>query len=433
MLSKDKEVVPSSEDEEESSPVPGVQSATHDRESSPDVPMSSAQHEEDPIEPSEEPESPGADDDPIEVGMSQVTLDKSTPPPTPLPKNRTVKKMKDRNGNARDTQATSTTAEHNTATARPKADANQPIAAASADAEPLSSASAITTTAKKRGRPPLSAEVKAERARIAAEKKALQNAKKQAEKAAQQAEKARLKSTTTKSVKGTKGVAGDAPVSGQTTVKATPTVVPETAAAVATPASQDPTPTTNGWETLSATPSAHDMTQIDELRSSSPGHTEREDNGDKSAGPVPPASSDDEDRQDQLTSTPLVKTAGATSATPLFLPSSQAPHRVPPHSQLNGSPFTQRESASQVSGLIKSAMRPVSSWKLPRLSDIASQGMFTPLTAHPVPPRPSTDVKKRSLGNALGDDDSSSDSSDSDDEEVLSHIPKERRAGAAKK
>ncbi|KAI0093189.1 hypothetical protein BDY19DRAFT_902973 [Irpex rosettiformis] len=430
------EIVPSSEDEDgegdQSAPA-----APSNRESSPDVPIASLQHEDDPIEPSEEPESPRADDDPIEPVTSQATWDEPATPSTPLPKPGTVRKMRDRNGKVRGARSLSLSAkiadttEQTTTNPPVEAAAEQPAEPAAADVEPTPSASVVPVSLKRRGRPPLSAEVKAERARIAAEKAA--------EKKAQKEEKARQKST----VKPTrnKKSAEDSMVvdGGAATVDGSPTVL------ASSRVSQKTSAAASGWETLSVSPSLPETTMVDELRSSSPEHAE--DGVGESAGPAIPASSSSatshssglEVMQDEL-ATPMVKTTGVTSATPLFLASSQPPSRRAPNSQVNGnsSPLMQRGSASQTGSLLKSALRsvrPVSTWKkIPRLSDIASQPMFTPLSSHPVPPHPGVVSQKKSLANAFGANESSSESSDSDsDEEPVSHIPKGRRAGAQKK
>lgn len=290
------------------------------------------------------------------------------------------------------------------------------------DADPTPTPSTVQAAPKRRGRPPLSAEVKAERARIAAEKKA--------EKEAEKKGKARQKSSA-KVTKSKKSVANgkaehDEAVDG-----------PSLAVSEGPVSSQKAAAATSGWETLSVTPSAPDVAMVDELRSSSPDHADKDTTAKGPGSSIPASSSQptgDDDMQDELV-TPMAKRVGITSATPLFIASAQRSAIRSARSQPNGdaSPLTTRGSASQPGSQIKSAVRPVSSWKIPRLSDIASQAIFSPLSAHPVPPRPAASTQQKNLPRALEADDSSSSSSSDSDEEPISHIPKGRRAGAQKK
>ena len=302
---------------------------------------------------------------------------------------------------------------------------------------------------KRRGRPPLPAE---EKARRAAERKAEKEklaAERKAEKEANKAAQA-LQQVAEKVANGRKNsLDNESPVVAKSVLstKATPSAPART--------TQRSPPFTANWTTLTQTLEDTEASMgLDELRSSSP--------------PPPMAAIDEADKtgtqmtrpqvnQSQHASpdlklqrnlvTPVNKVRGAASATPLFLAtdsqlgSSQPPARTLTNGELSPG-HVSVGTQSQDEGSIRKPMRPVSNWaqkaRFPRLSDIATQVVFSPLSAHPVPiPRPGVSANKdMSLLTSLGMDDSESDSGESDSgsaEDSESYIPKNRRAGVQRK
>jgi len=188
------------------------------------------------------------------------------------------------------------------------------------------------------------------------------------------------------------------------------------------------------WTTLNQPPDDSDTTWIDELISSSPGNwtsalRQKENSSQKRTG----------SRATEYTTTqgtlitPMTKVNGA-STTPLFIASDTQPTSPQHVAFVNGESSPLATSQLQQHAISKTTLRPVSSWNIPRLSDIASQAMFSPLTSHPIPVfRTGQEAKMSGAFNAFEDDDDDSDSDSSDSEsEKASHIPKDRRAGVQK-
>lgn len=409
--------------------------------------------DEDPIQASEDRSSQSSD--PIEFDGEETLEGALTPPSLSPLKFGTTRKMKDRNGRVptdplaklemqplRSQSEESATAKPVPASTSKEEPANHAPPAASTrevkkpktrlDSTPVTPSLPTEPTPKRRGRPPLTAEEKqrraAEKEQKAAEKKALKT-------------KVRQK-TTVKTPKGRKSTVLDS------TPVPNPTVSGLTGSSKespeGTPEAQHNGNGTTEWTILEQTPETADMTMIDELQPSSPGQSEKDVHDTPGNNPSPVAALEIEAQSSQakapsktrdVLKTPATKVKGVTSATPLFLPSeTQAASQDSPQAHLDSqlSPLIFRGAASQKA----TTMRPVSSWtqkRFPRLSDIASQAVFSPLTSHPIPVPPSNADKKPLNPFAAGDDDSSeSESSDSEDD-APSHIPKNRRAGVQKK
>lgn len=259
---------------------------------------------------------------------------------------------------------------------------------------------------KKRGRPPLPAEEKAARGKARLDEKN--------RKAEERARKAAAKKV---GVKGSKST----PQSSQNPPASQP-ITPSPAAAVrGEPQSLDK------WAALvtQSSPEVPDASlMVDELRSSSPP---------PATAPQPPTSPTPLPENEQLDS------ADAT-AKPLFeLSSSQVPF---PYSQFQGATLasqaedspTESESEDEVPKMtprITSSATP----KYRRLTDIASQAMFSSqdimspitFTSTPIP----NGNSKAAVEESDDEDDEEDDDSGSDsDADGKSHIPKSRRAGA---
>ncbi|GJE92245.1 hypothetical protein PsYK624_083980 [Phanerochaete sordida] len=459
----------------------------------------SQEDEEDPIEPSEDfDKQPSIEiEDPIEMDEEDV-LEKATPPPVTPPKSGQTKRMRDRNGklpssNAppasqpvrRSTRASSRQPEAPSKRAETAPPASVPEEEelsqqgtevrrssrkttqepSTEPAPPSPVPAAEPPVAKRRGRPPTkSAE---EKAKIAADKEAEKKRKaeereaekqrKAAERKAAAEEKARLKAEKAAAAKEKKASAGKKsnaadekaeeaevdeaePPSTQTTRPAASQPVRAPAKAPLSPAGIS----TAQWTALSQASSMHDadtISMVDELRSSSPSH-----GSEARSTAVQDEERDDADAEDHDVAhdseddTPTVKVPPRALTQPLFTPSdsqsqSQGQHATPQHSSQPAPGGSQPASQSPFK-------RPIPTFKpqFRRLSDIASQDMFSPRSPVSSVPLPSQrrqssatveDRRASMYGDLAHASDSSSD--DDDDDEPISHIPKNRRAGVQKK
>lgn len=303
---------------------------------------------------------------------------------------------------------------------------------------------------KRRGRPPLSAE---EKARKLAEKEA-EKQRKAAEKEAKKKKAAEEKALKA-AAKGKK-----APAKRDAAAVEVEPAAPEVGPSAVTPPPTNAGTSQGGssvvkWTALADTPGvvpdAELSSMVDELRSSSPELESTKQVSTKPAStritmaakerPAEPVDvsmhQDEEEQEASDDETPTVKVNGG--ARPLFMPSDS---QHPPSGTLLSS--SQSQSQSQPSQeRFKRPVRPVTSWaqqsKFRRLSDLASQEMFSPLSKLPVPGRrqsaaqqqQTAEERRASMYGDVGAD-SSSEDSDSD-EENISHIPKNRLAGAHKK
>ncbi|KAI0685202.1 hypothetical protein BC835DRAFT_1385537 [Cytidiella melzeri] len=485
-------------------------------ENSPDIPLTTVpQQDDDPIEPSDDPDSSVVDDDPIELDVSQVAEKAGSLSPVQISKQGATKNMKDRNGKIRTTQelpiaASSDPKQQSPSTGKFSSDVQTTTVSGVDVAEETNARrkrKAVKIDApvddkpadpipKRRGRPPLTQEQKdaraAERARLASEnlstpapkvsrvatkglgapapdgstasapkkrgrppltqqqrddRAAEKNERVAAEKKAQKGDNARQKpvSVLPKSRKSVGAAETSTASALKPNTESTPAkdISPSALRRVNASGTQKTAAVTSAWETLSATPSAPDMTMVDELQPSSPGETE-EQKAEGSSAAKPPISAFAKDAssqplvdQDASQSffTPTAKERSVPLIVPLFLPSTQ---QFLPHEE--STPLTQQPARPQhnASNGSPDRLRPLSAWAkspFPRLSDLASQQMFSPLMSHPVPPRPAAATKKQAKPLEEEDSSSSSSSSDSEDseEETASHIPKERRAGAQRK
>ena len=462
----------------------------------------SQENPEDPIEPSEGFDAPPDSEveDPIELDEAEVPERQTTPPASPV-KPGQAKRMKDRNGRlpsevppasqpvrrstrASNKQPEATGKRAETTPPAPVLEENAPLdtsqTAASARHSPRKSPQELSTQSspsspapeppvtKRRGRPPKSAE---EKAMIAAEKEAEKKRKteekqaekqrKAAEKKAAVEEKARLKAekavAAAKSKKGgsAKKTAVDekaedaeesevGPASAQTTRPAASQPAPETASSAKAHLSASGALLAQ-WTPLnqaSSVPDA-DTSMVDELRSSSPDAVLRTQPNGRHANEEQAEETkelqEQDPAQDSEDDTPTVKLPSRPSTQPLFAPSdSQYPDATLCHSSQpipGSSPQSQPSSQSQ-----GGFRRPIPLFKAQfrRLSDIASQEMFSPrspLSSVPMPTQrrqtiATVEDRRASMYGDLASPDSDS-SSDSEDEPI-SHIPKHRRAGVQK-
>lgn len=329
---------------------------------------------------------------------------------------------------------------------------------------------------KRRGRPAQSAEEKAQKAaereaekKRKAEEREAERKRKAAEKEAEKQRKAAEKAEKAAAAKAKKGAGKKAAPSPEESADADMPEAPAQLTSppsqpVATPSkadhSQDAAHTTAKWTVLSQATSGVDgadadtsMSMVDELRSSSPeaalndtvssrlpaqtdDHEQDNDPGSISQQLIDVPESDDE--------TPTVKAATTRpGAKPLFVPS-ESQYPAPGSSPQRGegsqsqSQSQSQPQSSQTAKFKRPSMGPISSWanqsKFRRLSDLASQDMFSPVTSHAIHSRRQSTVEDRqtSLYGDLEDDDSDDDSDDSEGENI-SHIPKNRRAGVHKK
>ena len=300
----------------------------------------------------------------------------------------------------------------------------------SADVMPNPPAPAVKEQ-RRRGRPPLSEEVKAAREKAKADAKAQradEKARKDAAKQAEKGKKAQLRTgmhqaRKTRSQKST----------SQPLIEGTSTPEPGAIRDLDSPHSLDKWATINN-PSSSQTPGTPSM-MLDQLRSSSPGHPTAEgddiqpERTDKQR--IVPSRDSDNDQTDAKSGTP--------QDNPLFvLSSTQVPF---PYSQWQGGSEqvedTPTESESEDEALIKSKTthRVLSSMapKFRRLTDIASQAMFSQDILSPTPalhtPAISDKVKNQLIESDEEDDED--DDSGSDSDAKTSHIPKSRRAGAS--
>lgn len=455
---------------------------------------------EDPIEPSEDFDAPpGVEaEDPIELDEAEVPERPTTPPASPM-KPGQAKRMKDRNGklpsevqptsqpvprstraSSRQPEATGERAETAPPALIPEEDAPPESSQTAAPARrssrtPPQEPSAETSSSslvpvpepsavKRRGRPPKSAE---EKAMIAAEKEAekkrkaeekeQEKQKKAAEKKAAAEEKARLKAEKATAAKAKKsGAAKKAAADDKAKDVEEPEVEPVSARFAAT----QPTPETASsakaplsalgasaaqWTPLSQASSIPDAdtSMVDELRSSTPdaalsaqlnSHQVNEEQPEEEG-----ESQEHDPVQDSEDESPTIKMPNRPSTQPLFAPSdSQHPDATLYHSSqpiLSSVQQSQQSSQSQ-----EKFKRPAPSFKAQfrRLSDIASQELFSPrspLSSVPMPTQrrqtiATAEDRRASMYGDLANPGSDS-SSDSEDEPI-SHIPKHRRAGVQK-
>ena len=307
---------------------------------------------------------------------------------------------------------------------------------------------------KRRGRPPASAE---EKARKAAEKEA-EKQRKAAEREAKKKKAAEEKALKA-AAKGKKVPAKKAAASAKA---ASAEAVPAESSPTSPPAPavpSQPALSVAKWTSLAETSQTQDVemsSMVDELRSSSPelgSHdpiTARAGTSGKgrNAEPVDVSMQQEEEDEDEKGTDDESPTVKVNSrARPLFIPSDSQYPPAEARSHLLSSPQaqpSQSQSQSQPSQVkFKRPLAPVTSWanqsKFRRLSDLASQEMFSPLTKLPIPGRrpqtaPTAQTAEERRASMYGDvaGSSSDDDSDSEDENV-SHIPKNRRAGVHKK
>ena len=453
--------------------------------------------EDDPIEPADDlvvPESPSIDViDPIDpdpepdtrlVGPERY---QSTPPPLPTSHPGTVRRMKNREGKLGTPSPVKASELPLAALAFSELDFDEPpspqtqtpmkdrmtprTSSASSMAPPPVPAPASAPTPaskvaatdppapKRRGRPPLPPEEKERRA-----------AERQAKKEAEKAEKTRLRLERAAALASKKVNARQARAAAK--AKPAPVVesedeneqekVPEGNAEKA-PLTATPRP---GWTTLTQTqtPQAREESlvegesmMIDELRSSSPAHSSPRE-AEPARVPRTPASASMPPPSTQRKGKPLSKvgsqpeTPKQADAEPLFLPSSsQVPYTPyalarppsPPRAGDKSSGEEEDEDEEDEESTVRTRLQRARPWlreaPFRRLSDIASQAMFTPDSAFALRPPAAKDMSW-SLGkngddkaqSDDDDDDDDDDESDEDDEDEgkKSHIPQERRAGA---
>jgi len=277
----------------------------------------------------------------------------------------------------------------------------------------------------RRGRPPLSQEVKAAREKAKADAKAQkadEKARMAAAKKAEKEEQARAGQHDPKMISSPKGTSGPHTEVSSTVHPSTPVSIPRN---LDSPHSLDK------WATIHNTSSPRSVMD-DQLRSSSPGH--------------PPSAADDihsegiDKQRTFLTSAPADDQSdsgdGAMQDNPLFvLSSSQVPF---PYSQWQGGSYTAQaedtptESEDEVS--VEPKTKPPSvAPKFRKLTDIASQAMFSQdiLSPTPFPLTPVVSNKpKKHLSDDSDDEEDDDDSVSDSDTPGKSHIPKSRRAGA---
>lgn len=413
----------------------------------------------DPIEPEPEPEPSASPANPERR--------QSTPPPLPVSRPGTVQRMKNRDGKL--------------GTPRPVKASELPIAAlvipelaefefdfdvapsppqtqtkarvtrrTSATASmappqdlttPTPAPAPVSPAPKRRGRPPLPPE---EKERRAAERKA----KKEAEKV----EKARLREVRANKRPGRMVKAKMVDAETEEDERGAAQVEKEGKA----PLEATPRP---GWTTLTQEGSVveGESMMIDELRSSSPASSPRQEELEHSprtpasrAMPPPSIKTSKVQSGTEVGSQPETP-AQAPNADPLFLPSSsQVPYTpyalAQPPSQSGATGDSSGESGSELDDepITKTRLQHARPWlrdaPFRRLSDIASQALFTPSSAFALTPGVTKDATwgatQQGAANGQEDDDDDDDDDDSDDmdgaeeEGKKSHIPQERRAGA---
>lgn len=451
--------------------------------------------QEDPIEPSEgfEKQSDIELEDPIELDEADAPERAATPPMSPLKPGR-AKRMKDRYGNlpasgapsasqpvrrssraaSRQPEALGQRAETAPPAPIPEEESLQtddaPVRRSSRKApqEPTTQPTSPTPplapapapeppVAKRRGRPPtktaeekakIATEKEAEKKRKAEEREA-EKQRKAIEKKAAAEEKARLKAEKAAAAKAKKAgaprkslgkAAGSVeaavqPLSTQTTrPQDTASAAMKTQAANAEVPLSSPGVSTAKWTALSQASSfpEADTSMVDELRSSS----EVGDDSNLNPREEEAVGGDEDETRDMEDDTPTVKVPSRSQ--PLFTPSdSQNLNATPHHSSqpMPGSSQSQSQSPSKFKRPL--AFKP----QFRRLSDIASQELFSPRSPVSSVPLPSqrrqstatADDRRTSMYGDLANIASDSSSDSGSDEETLSHIPKHRRAGLQKK
>jgi hypothetical protein len=355
-----------------------------------------------------------------------------------------------------------------------------------ATTQPPPTPAADTPGPKRRGRPPLTAEEKARRAagkeaekqKRAAEKEAerqkkeVEKQRKAEEKKVQVEEKARQKAVSAKGRTSTakKATAEEAVPELSESVSAPPVIQLPKSTQPSEPAPSTPASKPNGsqpapilsmakWKTLTESPSVVDGAEtpmIDELRSSSPDLFSKdvhpsnshiaatEEKLDDDHGNIPEQQNDHHQSEDDSPTAKATTITARPGPNPLFIPSdSQYPG--PSSSQAAPLPATnspsQLESQSQPTPSQRPFKRPITSWanqaKFRRLSDIASQDMFSPLSSLPKPASRrqaiTTEDRRTSMYGDLANENSDSDSDSNSSDKPMSHIPKNRRAGVQKK
>lgn len=461
---------------------------------------SSAELEDDPIEPADDlvvQESPNPDViDPIEPEPELSTLpdgqarQQSTPPPLPTSRPGTVQRMKNRDGKLGTPSPVKASELPLAALSFAELDFYEPPTpsapqaqtqlkgrttqrksspSASSMAPPSGAAPAVTPTPapaptvasaadppapKRRGRPPLPPE---EKERRAAERKAKKDAEK-AEKARVRLERAAILASKRVSARsGRAAKAKTAPVvESEDEEEAVQATQGEKAPPTATPRP--------GWTTLAQTPQTQEGSfaegesmMVDELRSSSPAHSSPRAAEPKRIPPTPsatamppPPTQGKGKSQAKVGSQPQAQVQ--TDSEPLFLPSSSQVPNTPyalaqpqptPRAAEDTSEDSGSESDDKPAGLQRA--RPwLREAPFRRLSDIASQAMFTPDSVFrriaPATPtdgwwssgkKGAADKVRQNAESDDDDDDEEEDESDEDEDEgKKSHIPQERRAGA---
>ncbi|KIM92094.1 hypothetical protein PILCRDRAFT_111662 [Piloderma croceum F 1598] len=284
----------------------------------------------------------------------------------------------------------------------------------------------------RRGRPPLSREVKAAREKAKADNKAQKANEKARKTGANQDEQVlqRVEKHDAKKIASPKG-ASEPRTEGSSTVQpSTPMSIPR---------NLDPPHSLNKWATIPNSSSPRSGMLVDQLRSSSPGHTLSADDDILSNG--------NDKQRTLLSSAPENDHSSSgdavTQHNPLFiLSSSQVAF---PYSQWQGESYanqaedspTESESEDEVPIKSKTKLQPHAPSsvvpKFRRLTDIASQAMFSQdiLSSTPFPPTPVVTNKPQKQSDDSDEDEDDGDDTGSDsDTPVKSHIPKSRRAGA---
>lgn len=460
--------------------------------------------EDDPIEPADDlivPESPSTDMiDPIEPDPEPNTFPagperrQSTPPPLPISRPGTVRRMKNRDGKlgtprpvkaselpipalnipsfaeldfeellapsppqtqtkARVTRRTSSAASTAPPPAPTPAPAPRPTPTPTPTLAPAPTPALATEppAPKRRGRPRLSPEEKERRA-----------AERQAKKDAEKAEKLRLRLERAAAM-AAKRVAGRGGRGAK--AKAALEVESEDDGEGAraeregkAPVMATPRP---GWTTLTQTQTprtqegslVEESMMVDELRSSSPEHpsprAEEPEHAPRTpaARAMPPPSIKKGELPSAAGSQPETP-AQHPGADPLFLPSSsQVPYTpyalAQPQPRRGGAGESSGESSSERDDepIAQTQLQHARPWlrdaPFPRLSVLASQAFFTPSSAFALTPVATKDAtrgsgKTNEQHEDSDDEDEEDDDSDDDDEEgKKSHIPQERRAGAS--
>ncbi|EKM54578.1 uncharacterized protein PHACADRAFT_210377 [Phanerochaete carnosa HHB-10118-sp] len=437
--------------------------------------------QEDPIEPSEDFDQPPNVilEDPIELDEDEVPERTTTPPVSPLKPGQT-KRMKDRNGRlpspekspaswpmgmsagaaGRQPEAASERAETTPPALLPGKELSQvdtlvrrssrkSLQEHSTQLLPSSSTPAPEPPAKKRrGRPPKTAEEKAKTAaekdaekKRKAEERETERQRKAAEKKVAAEDKARMnaeKAAATKVKKSStaKAAAADEKAQDVEEPNAEPVSTQTVDPTASQPAKAPPNPavlSTVQWTALGDASSAPDAdaSMVDELHSSSSYVASRPNSLHEEDEPT----GEDQEAQEQDT----VRDSEDETPTVKVPSDSQHPDATLSHSsQLVPGSSQRSQPLSQSNEKLK---RPVPSFKrqFRKLSDIASQEILSPR-----PPLSSirTPSQRRQMDataedrrkNMYGDlADPGSDSSSESEDELISHIPKHRRAGVQKK